>query len=39
MPRTPDLSGEYPVDFGVVEVAQRRGADFACGVHDAGQRR
>ena len=39
MPSTPDLPGEHSIHFGVVQIAQRRGTDLACGVHDAGQRR
>ena len=35
MPSTPDLPGEDPVQFGVVQVAQRSGADFTCRVDDA----
>ena len=39
MPSTPDLPGEDAIHFGVVEVAQRGGADLARGMDDAGQRR
>ena len=39
MPCTPDLSGEDTVGLGVIERAQRGGADLACRMHDAGQRR
>ena len=39
MPSTPDLSGEHPIHLVVVQGLQRGGADLACGVHDAGQRR
>ena len=39
MPGAPNLSGEDTVGFGVVEGAQRGGADLAGRMHDAGQRR
>ena len=39
MPSTPDLPGEHPIHFGVVQGAQRGGADLARGMDDAGQRR
>ena len=39
MPSTPDLPGEDPIHLGVIQGAQRGGADLASGMHDAGQRR